>query len=1233
MKRAFLILVALLLSFSPAFSQIVYNQAKPFSYDKSGTTPLNVLPKIDFPVDADGNYSESDMKINIKDFAHFERIGNKQIARVNIKVHAVVLGEMSIYFRDIILKNEAHCYVYTDDYKIVAGPIYEKSIGKFLSIMSLPANELIFEVVFNNKDDFDMTLFGVNYLAMFATSKTTEQFLGDFDSCHTCTPNVKGYANNVISTSECVSLGHGNTNEIFNLSKLSGINEWQFDAARASCVIMVPNCDTISNYGGQNGGENGTLINFPHEDCVDPLNCEQGFIFTVYHNGAIINIVNAQLENDTDYLEKVIIRFNWHHQYGTPWHLENVNCEASHGNFLQWRNTIDFDEVIDYCGVSVFAYDVNSHPQDTSADFVILRMSQKPFYKELHLGWSNQFYFDSNNGESTNNQDFLTIGRRVSKPTFVIDNNFVSFTYQPTPGEIHSYIFTQIGWTTQGDVFPSNLEGYSGSQLTYYDYNDQEKRIGLGINRLFSVSSQELYLWARTYHTIFKEFDNIKFLEDCYSSYTNIMDYIDTEFSSLINSRNYSYSDDTASHAATHEWYPSVENRHKCPSTQGYDPGPEEYAPCTFDFRSAVIIDSLWVTIEGIYESDFPESKMPKGYRIYYNFGEQKTIEFEEFHDNVDIEFPIQFALDECYLLYMMSLGIDSVKVRIDFYDEAGRILNNSGCDTLEIYVPYTFSLCEKLDIAVSKIDSSENCCTYEVSLDMEACASNNPLLRMIASNLTFSSFMESSPVPVEDLDEMEIDYENGKITFSYSFCDAPLDFEPNFQIVHSKGGLACESVLIDFPPCCNCLSSEDMQSWVEMTIDPDGGSCGEDYCEVSATLNMPDGPNNCFTHYSINHPLRHSIVGVTEVSRYFGSFGCLYKGESRQDTFKFFRGLSDTDPCIVIKDLYCPIVEFLSACTPDCAEVPFDSLDYVEFQLAGCPNCWVKAEYTWRGNTCDTPRTQELQILTFKTYSDPSFPSACETCSIPAHIVHKQSVLQAILQNKMGFLPVDAGEEPDGECDDTWRVITASCWIEFENALGGISYQKCDTTECCSVGLRVCRFEGDPNYITIDTLGSIAGFDSCLFVDYYIDPTNFGYYTLHPSGGLTYHPPSPVAAQCENRCDWLYSLTHEGYSGRKAIDYDVELQEHFGDDDVLIKIKFGSEQIDIAIISEIESDNLQLKISSLEGHQAISLSDKLFSGENLYQINTNDLRTGFYILSIQIDGLLIKTEKYLKVK
>ncbi len=1008
---------------------------------------------------------------------------------------------------------------------------------------------------------------------------------------------------------------------------------------------MVPNCATSTKY----GAENGTLINFPYVDCNDPDNCEQGFIATAYHIGAIKTIIDAKDSNDIDYLEKVLIRFNWHHEYGTPWHLENIDCSASYENFLKWRSAINFDEVIDYCGVSVFAVQT-FFPYD----LVLLKMLQKPFFKEHHLGWTTQHHFDvlysdhSTHGDgdfpAKYNELFKIIGRRTVKPTVVLENYNVYFqTYDPEQSEsdVVRYHYTDA---TLGDVFPADsiaplyLSGHSACQQTYYDYIDTNQRLGLGI---MTGGRKNMYLSGPTYHALFNEINNYKFYDTCYYHIAstkrfntfyfdnpNIRPLLDTIIVP------HTYTDGGTSYFIdTVMWYPSSENRHKCPSTQGYDPGTEEYAPCTFDFRTAVTVDSLCVTIDGIYSFDFPNNMMPKGYRIYYHYGDQKTIEFEEFHDNINISFPIEFCVDECYLMYMMALGIDTVKIKIDFYDQHGRVLNNSGCDTLEIIIPYTFSLCEKFNLSVTKIDSVGACCTYKVEINMGACVTNNPLLHMLVQEMTFSSILEQLPIPITELDDLAIDYENGKITFIYEICEAMGDTALTFKIAYNKGNLTCESAPVHFPSCCYCPSQEVLQSWVEMTIEPGASPCGENYCKVSANLNIPTDAQNCFTHYSINHFFKHSIAGVTEVPRYDGSFGCIFKGEYRQDTFKFYKGVTDTEPCVVIKDLYCPIVEFLTPCTPDCEEVPWVAKDSVNFELPDCPQCSVKVYYVHRENTCYVPLKQELQILSFSTFSDPSDTTACINCSMTSNEVHNLALLKIIYENKMGFKPAEPSTE--GACDTTWRVILAACWVEYQGAFGERAHQKCDSVECCSIGLKVCRFKDEPNpeYITTETIGGIEGSENCInFTQSVINWASFGVPILYPDGSMSSYYRF-IELECEDKCSWLYGLNNEGFYGRQKVDFNFESKNYYGTDEIIMKIAVLENEIALEIDSEIASDDLVISVSSLLGIELISKKFKLSKGINFYQLNSSKLNTGLYILNLRLNGFNLKSEKLIIIK
>src|SRR5690606_30409043 len=86
--------------------------------------------------------------------------------------------------------------------------------------------------------------------------------------------------------------------------------------------------------------------------------------------------------------DDAIVRLNWHYRFGNPEHLYNIDCNASESNFNLWRQAFDFDEVIDYEGIDLYA-------RDYQHDFVIFEIECKLFYKEYHLGWTTQYEYDT----------------------------------------------------------------------------------------------------------------------------------------------------------------------------------------------------------------------------------------------------------------------------------------------------------------------------------------------------------------------------------------------------------------------------------------------------------------------------------------------------------------------------------------------------------------------------------------------------------------------------------------------------------------------------------------------------------------------------------------------------------------------------------------------------------------------------------------------------------------------
>lgn len=473
-----IIVLFLLCNTNNAQSQIFYNKAKPISYQSAELNQLNSIPEIEFSVMPDGNLTSMQLGINIQEKMLTEKYNDYYISRIKLKVNNPKIGLISLHFVNIELNNNSYCYVYTSDYKIVAGPIYKNSVNGFLNIMNIPANELVLEVVSDNEDDFNLKLDGVSYNSLHGNNKKIkelEHLMGVYDNCYTCTDNAMNRADNIINNDEftCGWLGWGYP-ECFNMQKLKGINNYQYDIARASCIVMQPACETEQKYIGCGG----TLINFPYQNCNNPDDCSKSFIIGCHHESAYLNIINAAENEDSDYLQNVLVRFNWHHKFGTPWHLSNVNCTTDVAAFELWRSSIDFDEVIDYCGVGLFAYGPGT------PDVAIIKTQQKLIYKELHSGWSAQANYNidkSVNPEIIQNDDFKLIGRRSHLPAQIINIYDVNLTnYSPDAPYSGSFVF-KVADNSKGDIPPGSYSGYSSTQITIPDYDNLNQRIGLGM--------------------------------------------------------------------------------------------------------------------------------------------------------------------------------------------------------------------------------------------------------------------------------------------------------------------------------------------------------------------------------------------------------------------------------------------------------------------------------------------------------------------------------------------------------------------------------------------------------------------------------------------------------------------------------------------------------------------------------------------------------------------------------
>jgi len=805
-----IVVILMFLSTTNLYSQIQYNIEFPPSYGNENIIGVDELAIINFAVSRDGNLSEENINIDIKDYAILEDVGEKNIARVKFNIDVLSFGNISIGFKDVILNNKAHCYIYTNDNKIVAGPIYQSNINSgYLNIVELPARELILEILYENINDFEFTLNTLNYknISKNKNNELQSTFREDQHGfCDDCESTYGILRHDSIFERCSYIVGHDAVSDVFNDSIYihtpndSDIGTSLSKTSRAASMIIAYNVD--SNWYCPRPS---VLLNFPDDSCGT------GYIVSCYHRG-IYDYIKQQTVtfNDTAsvdsvrqlaeaYLNSIIIRFNSHYRYGIPWELEDVICRASNENFELWRRTIDWDDVIDYCGVTCFAYSPDKNYIETQmddslssrTDIFILKMNQRPFFKELHLGWSalNDITVDMN-----------VLGRRDGAPTAILKHS--------SPWYACDIDASQTIWCNAID-YNVTLKGWSGSQFIT---PEPEPWLGLGI-LVEGHNAKEIggtwidFLNGQTYYYQFCDsLKNFLFLEpgqyyNASSFGKNMYNHYLADFSSDL------YTIDSVDGV----WMPSVENKFKCPGYLGVDTD-----PCLFDLSDPIYVYTYVHEFQICCEIDlpvelFPDSTLPKGYRVYHKSPDQNTIIFETFNDGTDIVFPITFCLDPCDVQFYKSRGIDPLPIGIDFYNEEGKVINNPGCVDAEFYIDTDVNYCENNGIIFTKEliydpSTTAGCCRYRFTL----------------------VFPEVSPcIPLEDimdsyscssLNDLNFNIDGNILTVEHEVCGSPdrLINDDEHQVTVNISGEDC--LIAEFPLVCAC---EDCCDEYETSLTP----------------------------------------------------------------------------------------------------------------------------------------------------------------------------------------------------------------------------------------------------------------------------------------------------------------------------------------------------------------------------------------------------------------------------
>lgn len=208
---------------------------------------------------------------------------------------------------------------------------------------------------------------------------------------------------------------------------------------------------------------------------------------------------------------------------------------------------------------------------------------------------------------------------------------------------------------------------------------------------------------------------------------------------------------------------------------------------------------------------------------------------------------------------------------------------------------------------------------------------------------------------------------------------------------------------------------------------------------------------------------------------------------------------------------------------------------------------------------------------------------------------------------------------------NSTWRIVQNSCWTQIPlgqhgtiaNPTPNFALVPCDESECCVVGIKVCRSLTVSNRIDIEVIEEWNSQDTCDNMKLYYNQRNVGEQFVYDS------------SNCNYKCDeWLNNLDSINYTAYKInIENENELEQY---KDFNYKFSQKLDKIHIEINSNLSFPSSQYKIINLQGIELISQNIFIKKGRNEFDINIENYQNGFYILLINIENQEIISSKFI---
>ncbi|MCX6148757.1 MAG: hypothetical protein NTW25_16105 [Candidatus Kapabacteria bacterium] len=403
---------------------------------------------------------------------------------------------------------------------------------------------------------------------------------------------------------------------------------------------------------------------------------------------------------------------------------------------------------------------------------------------------------------------------------------------------------------------------------------------------------------------------------------------------------------------------------------------------------------------------------------------------------------------------------------------------------------------------------------------------------------------------------------------------------------------------------CCGCPSG--INDWLTVSSKKDN-SCLENGCKYNYTLSIPEN-YNCFTSYKLDNGQTTNITNKVITGN-----GCIPANSSKSIKFKLLK--VNGDSCVISRDVNCFAKRDSNSvptpCTPNCLNIPWVIHGPETKFISGCV---VKVTYATR-IACGS---QDLEILKMD-YS----PDCLNYFTIEQ--IYKTLLFKIIKTNNMDFDPLNSG------CSTTWRIIQSGCWSSYYSytmtspdptQIGGgivdstLVYEPCEGSECCLQSITVCRTPAPNETITIT----------------YNNPNMSS--AINCSDTWLENPHSSYIYPCEPKCVWLSNL-----SGTMVLNIESIIPKNQNKQTTIINsYEIGINVIIVdnllsLMIKNQKSENAEFLISDIKGNLIQKSSLKLFKDNNYFNVRLNDYNNGTYIYSINVDGLFIRSDKFIIAK